>query len=57
MNEQEVKELVEKILDKKSKGEHLELWELTVLDVHGGLQKQGKQISARSIEEIQFMMD
>lgn len=57
MNEQEVKELVQKILDKKSKGEHLELWELTVLDVRDGLQKQGKQISARSIEEIRFMMD
>lgn len=57
MTEQEVNELMKELERKEANNEELTVCELTILDIHNGLKKKGKEISERIIEEVRFWMD
>ncbi len=58
MNEKKIKYLVEKLEKQEAANKKkLTATELAILDAHLGMKKQGKEITARTIEEIRFMMD
>lgn len=57
MTSQEIQELVAELLNKQANKEELTVCEITILDVHEGLKKEGQEISERTIQEIRFMMN
>lgn len=57
MEQQEVRELIQQLERKEANKEKLTVSELTILDVYRASKKEGKEISARTIEQIRFMMD
>jgi hypothetical protein len=53
----DIEELIKDLEEKEANKMKLTECELAVLDASRGLKKEGKKISAKTIEEIKFMMD
>lgn len=57
MTEQEVIDFIKVLEKKEASNQKMTVSELTIIDVHRGLKKEGEEITGRTIEEIIFMMD
>lgn len=57
INNEDVKDLIKDLEEKEANKMKLTDGELVILDVHRVLQKEGKEISSKTVEEIKFMMD
>ena len=57
MTKQEVKELIIELEHKEANKRNLTALEITILDVHRVMSKEGKQITDKEIHELKFWMD
>ena len=57
MNNKNVEGLIKDLEEKEANKIKLTECELAILDVYRGAKKKGKEISAKTIDEIKFMMD
>lgn len=57
INNEDVKDLIKDLEEKEANKMKLTVGELVILDVHRVLQKEGKEISSKIVDQIKFMMD
>lgn len=57
MTQQEVRELVSRLKEKKSDKMKLTILELCILDMSKVLEKEGKEITEEDIQMLKFWMD